>query len=115
MSAPGAGTPSHELFRCFDISGNVLNLYVHPRAWCIDYNIEQYCPIHRPSDHSLKDAKLIWDGTVGRMLRECSHEAWHFDPDDLRAKNMCTRECDGCCRDYIEGEVVEGVRELTNE
>jgi hypothetical protein len=104
MSAPGVGTPSHEVFRCFDISGEQISLYVHPEEWCIDEN-KSFCTIHNPRDWPLAHNKHLWDAYKGRMLRECGHGVFHSDPDDIRTGETCTEmDCDKCCQAFLEGD-----------
>lgn len=67
----------------------------------------EWCGIHHPSDHPLRDAPLRWLGLLRIMVRVCPHERWHPDPDDLQVRQLTTfsmllemaHNCDGCCRD----------------
>lgn len=69
----------------------------------------EFCCIHKPSDHALKDAPLNWRADRYMMERICEHGIGHPDPDDLAFKrSIMTRQayraraydshgCDGCC------------------
>lgn len=72
------------------------------------------CCIHNPSQHSLKDAPLVWrvagpfDFKPSHMERMCVHGVGHPDPDALAYLHrsgeqslsdvLATHGCDGCCR-----------------
>lgn len=66
-----------------------------------------FCAMHNPSDHPLRDAVMKWDGNRNLMVRFCEHGIWHPDADDLAFKHrscgarwasMCEiHKCDGCC------------------
>lgn len=68
------------------------------------------CCIHRPSDHPLNTARLLWRADLSLMERVCEHGVGHPDPDDLRYKRMVSdpdyfekfafevHSCDGCCQ-----------------
>src|SRR5882757_3669925 len=67
----------------------------------------QFCCIHHPSDHPLKDATLQWRADRGMMERQCAHGVGHPDPDGVafvaRTEGEDTAEafsmhgCCGCC------------------
>ena len=87
-------------------------LQVHEEADCLG----EFCCIHNPSDHPLRDAPLTWIPAWG-MMRVCPHGMQHPDPDDLAVKpllfgirdgllmvnTVCSvhyleeGQCDGCC------------------
>lgn len=74
----------------------------------------EFCCIHNPSDHPLKDAPLNWRGDRGIMERICVHGVGHHDPDDLahiartRGERAAHYEgihgCDGCCTSSSAGD-----------
>lgn len=67
---------------------------VHAAGRCLGAS----CPIHRPSDHPLRDAPLQWRGDRGFMERICPCQIGHPDPDDLRVKNFPEKfSVHGCC------------------
>lgn len=81
-----------------------INLGVHHRSLCAG----EFCSIHNPSQHSLRDAPLNWRSDRRIMERICSHGVGHPDPDDYqyRLKVNSNRDnpntdavhgCDGCC------------------
>lgn len=65
------------------------------------------CPLHNPSDHSLRDAPLI--SYRGRLGRRCEHGQGHPDIDDAefydrqgaryygKPPSYLHEPCDGCC------------------
>ena len=76
-------------------------LRVHSGVFCQG----EYCSIHNPSNHKLKDATLNWRADRRIMERICEHGVGHPDPDDanFRRKRDGNRYdtgvhgCDGCC------------------
>lgn len=69
----------------------------------------EFCCIHNPSDHPLKEADLNWRADRNLMERICSHGIGHPDPDDISHNKRVlgerysalaheTHGCDGCCR-----------------
>ncbi len=69
----------------------------------------EFCCIHNPSDHPLRDAPLNWRGDRGFMERICAHDIGHPDPDSLAHLQRVLGDayegyafgvhgCDGCCR-----------------
>lgn len=78
-------------------------LRTHPEGACSG----EYCSIHNPSDHALKDAPLNWRGDRGLMERICEHGVGHPDPDHLAhterlhgaraAQVESVHGCDFCC------------------
>lgn len=69
----------------------------------------QFCCIHNPSDHVMRDFPTHWRGDRGLMERICPHGVGHPDPDGLEAafimngedavKTLSTHGCDGCCHE----------------
>lgn len=65
----------------------------------------EYCCIHNPSDHSMKDFPTHWRADRGIMERICPHGVGHPDPDDMAFITRTRGEghmegvhgCDGCC------------------
>ena len=82
-------------------------LYVHKAERCSG----DYCCIHNPSWHPLRDAPLQWRADRGLMERRCACGIGHPDPDDLahKRRTMSTEMyeshafgvhgCCGCCHD----------------
>lgn len=77
---------------------------VHEKDEC-----DGLCPIHNPSDHSMRDFPLHWRADRGLMERICPHGVGHPDPDHmarverLRGKEFADAEaihgcCGECCR-----------------
>lgn len=65
-----------------------------------DVCASQSCPVHRPSDHVLNTAPLVWHPVARMMLRRCEHDELHPDPDDLKVLTWpqeAVHPCDGCC------------------
>lgn len=50
----------------------------------------QYCCIHNPSDHPLKNAPMVWIGEVRLITRRCECGALHPDPDAMAHMNLMT-------------------------
>ena len=81
-------------------SGTGQELMVHNRDVCKG----QYCPIHNPSNHFMKDWPLHFRDDRGIMERICKCGVGHPDPDDLafRIRNGADDSagihgCCGCC------------------
>ena len=78
---------------------------VHKEGQCAG----EYCCIHNPSDHHLKDAELSFRTDRGYLMAEriCEHGIGHPDPDwlDYFKSSIVEWErfapevhgCDGCC------------------
>lgn len=75
---------------------------VHKKDRCAG----EFCAIHNPSDHALKDAKLIMrtdSFKYGLVERICEHGIGHSDPDSVAwyasigSHGMGVHGCDGCC------------------
>lgn len=80
---------------------------VHKAAVCDGEN----CAIHNPSDHPLKDAKIMIRSDAfkhGLAERFCKHGVGHSDPDSVAfysrqgTHGMGVHGCDGCCRETYE-------------
>lgn len=55
----------------------------------------EYCCIHNPSDHHMREWKMNWRGDRRLMERICEHGVGHPDPDDISTDTV--HGCDGCC------------------
>lgn len=79
---------------------------VHKRETCNG----SHCAIHNPSDHPLKDARLVlrWPDPfslkpIGFVERVCAHGVGHSDPDSVKFYDSIghygtdVHGCDGCC------------------
>ena len=74
-----------------------------PSDECMKYG----CPIHKPSDHHMKDWPTHWREDRGIMERLCEHDVGHPDPDQVaymkrhhgveEATMESMHGCDGCC------------------
>lgn len=85
---------------------------VHKREVCEG----EFCSIHNPSGHPLKDARLIlrkWNPfslkPTGFPERICEHSVGHSDPDAVAfyakqgSHGLGVHGCDGCCSgNYLE-------------
>lgn len=73
---------------------------VHPSSRCAG----EWCVLHNPSDHHMRDWPTLWRADRRLMERTCSHGVGHPDPDDLAFHRRHDRDwqgvhgCDGCCR-----------------
>ncbi len=87
-----------------DSFGNKL-VNVHPKSEeCLEYG----CPIHSPSDHTMKDWPLLWRNDRRIFERIDSEGVGHPDPDTLkfiartRGQEVADIEsvhgCNGMCR-----------------
>ena len=89
--------------------GRTLN--THSPEQC---GLKDYCCIHNPSDHPLKDAPFEWLDEIKAIYRVCEHGVLHPDPDSLRFRmavgdfsmveaissvHLVEENCDGCCHD----------------
>jgi hypothetical protein len=78
-------------------------LRVHAASQCAG----EWCCIHNPSDHPLKDADMVirLDRTRAPVERVCEHGTGHPDPDSLAfiisyygaSEADGVHGCDGCC------------------
>jgi hypothetical protein len=76
---------------------------LHPETACKG----EFCTIHNPSDHPLKDAPAqLRADRAPLMERRCPHGIGHPDPDSLafiervwpgRSEYEGVHGCDGCC------------------
>lgn len=63
----------------------------------------QYCCIHNPSNHHMRDWPMNWRPDKNQMERICPHGIGHPDPDDAAHKermhegHLNIHSCDGCC------------------
>lgn len=80
---------------------------VHKREKCEGSD----CAIHNPSDHPLKDARIVLRDDpfkYGLVERICEHGIGHSDPDSVRfyasigSHGMGLHGCDGCCTGRYE-------------
>jgi len=74
---------------------------VHPLSACSE---ARGCGMHnRPSDHALRDAKLLWRDDRQILERVCKHGVGHPDADaaaylaSINRSNDNIHGCDGCC------------------
>lgn len=60
------------------------------------------CPIHNPTDHSMRHLKLYYRFDRGIFERICPHGIGHPDPDSIASNpsDDGIHGCDGCCRPY---------------
>ena len=84
------------------ITGTGQKIKVHDQSKCKG----QFCCIHNPSDHCMKDSPTHWRDDRKLMERICKHGVGHPDPDDLAYKERNNlpdssgiHGCDGCCGD----------------
>ena len=82
-------------------------VWVHTKDKCEG----NYCCIHNPSDHEMKDFPTHWRDDRMLMERICEHGVGHPDPDDLafKARNGYddsegVHGCDGCCTGHKLGK-----------
>ena len=92
------------------ITGTGQKVMVHNKADCKG----NFCVIHRPSHHSMRNWPTNWRQDRYLMERMCPHGIGHPDPDDIafkRAHYMGGRHpehidtvhgCDGCCHGPAE-------------
>lgn len=64
------------------------------------------CPLHNPSDHSLRDYPLDWDARGGVMVRVLPDGGTEIDPDEYRLRGpkylyRNAAKCKGCL-DIVE-------------
>jgi hypothetical protein len=76
------------------------SIKVHDEGRCIG----EVCPIHRPTDHHMREWPMVYRGDRGIFERLCpDHGTGHPDPDDQVALKFILGEsdgihgCDGCC------------------
>lgn len=66
-------------------------MYVHDAKKCKG----EACPIHKPTDHHMRDWEMSWDKSAVLLKRICQHGEKHIDPDDFRGKRF---DCDCGCQ-----------------
>ena len=89
-------------------TGTGQHILVHDKADCKG----EYCVIHNPSSHCMRDFPTHWRADRYLMERICPHGIGHPDPDDLAYKAVMfgntdvgkrnlehevVHGCDGCC------------------
>lgn len=84
-------------------TGTGQTLTVHGRSECVG----EFCVIHNPSEHVMREFRTHWRGDRSLMERICPHGIGHPDPDDIAAKKLLVDDyeryafevhgCDGCC------------------
>ena len=81
-------------------TGTGQKIRVHSKEDCLG----DYCCIHNPSDHHMKDWPTHWREDRGLMERICEHKVGHPDPDDVAYqmskganKAITVHGCCGCC------------------
>jgi hypothetical protein len=74
-------------------------LSVHLREDCEG----DVCPIHKRTNHHMRDFPQLWRWDRGIMERTCPHGVGHPDPDDVLNEDK-VHGCDGCCS-IIEKEI----------
>jgi hypothetical protein len=94
-------------------TGTGQKILVHTKEDCKG----EYCCIHNPSDHHMKDWPTNWRPDRNMMERICPHGIGHPDPDDLAFKARTSdgyidsvHGCDGCCvppKQFLKKEDVE--------
>lgn len=72
---------------------------VHTRDKCAG----RHCVLHNPSDHHMREWRLLWRADRRIMERLCPHGMGHPDPDDMAYQRTIGGDsgvhgCDGCCR-----------------
>lgn len=78
---------------------NFTNMTTHPPERCDG----EFCVVHNPSDHSMKDWPVHFRFDAYLTERICPHGIGHPDPDDLAFHKrsgrggMGVHGCDGCC------------------
>ena len=84
-------------------TGTGQKILVHDKDKCKG----DYCCIHNPSDHHMKNWPTHWKDDSKMMERICEHGVGHPDPDDLAfvtkslgeeiTKYRAIHGCCGCC------------------
>lgn len=69
----------------------VVNIEVHDKGMCYG----EFCCIHNPSDHHMKNWPQLWRDDRKMMERTCPHGIGHPDPDDRSSDRI--HGCCGCC------------------
>jgi hypothetical protein len=91
-------------------TGTGQKIKVHDKDKCKG----EFCCIHNPSDHIMKDWPTHWRDDRFLMERICECGIGHPDPDDLAFKKRNgypdsdgIHGCDGCCSGTKFGEIKE--------
>lgn len=74
-------------------------LRTHPAGTCGG----EWCVIHNPSAHHMREWPLCWRSDTGAMERMCRHEVGHPDPDHLawaRSVFPGYQGVHGCCAEF---------------
>lgn len=69
---------------------------VHGRDQCAG----EWCTIHNPSPHHMREWPQLWRADRQIMERTCRHGYGHPDPDDVvvqTTRHGGSHGCDGCC------------------
>jgi len=85
------------------------NSYVRLLSHEYDECANDVCSLHKRTDHHMREYKQIFSYNMGIMLRFCSHDVGHPDPDDAKIINGShdgTHQCDGCCIRFATEEEV---------
>lgn len=85
------------------ITGTGKKLEVHHKDECK----AEYCVIHNPSAHVMREFPTRWRMDRAIMERICPHGIGHPDPDDVafylsrnpNDKHYAVHGCDGCCHE----------------
>jgi hypothetical protein len=83
-NAGGYDPLNSESYDLIEIEGGRM-LRTHPAGACLVEDAG--CPIHRPSDHPLRDAPMTWSQPLRMLFRRCDHGVLHPDPDSLGFEN----------------------------
>jgi len=62
----------------------------------------EFCTIHNPSDHHMRDWPQFWRNDRHMMERMRPHEQGHPDPDEINPDKV--HGCDGCCVPPVKKE-----------
>jgi hypothetical protein len=83
----------------------VRRIHTHSPTSCKN---ERACPVHRPSEHHMKDWPRLWRSDTSVLERTCPHGIGHPDPDQFEywektgIDGCKVHGCDGCCRLGVE-------------
>lgn len=98
----------------------VRRVFTHTGTSC---RSEPACPVHRPSEHHMRDWPKLWRADTGVLERTCLHGIGHPDPDQFAFWEKIgvswrkVHGCDGCCKQPVsemlatEAEEAEKVAE----
>lgn len=76
------------------LAGDEIISHVHLRRRCRG----PVCPLHRPTDHHMRDWRLHYRHDREIFERICEHGVGHPDPDTkFKPTDDGTHGCDGCC------------------